>query len=190
MPTVRIPIDLTWVGSTGSPGVNVFHGRIITGGISSDLQDLTDALQDFYQAIAPVIPNQVTVRWAGEAAGVGDDAGTDFTSPAWTVPGTSSGGYAPPAATMLVQWRTGSGGRSGRGRSFISPVTNAIVESNGTPDETARGIVQDAVDDLIGASSGFGDGALGVYSRTEDVFRDFTSGTVPNYFASLRSRRD
>ena len=28
MPTVRIPVDLTWSLATGSPGVNVWHARI------------------------------------------------------------------------------------------------------------------------------------------------------------------
>lgn len=191
MPTLRIPIDLTWSGASGSPGVNVWHGRIINGGLDqTDLGDLTDMLQDFYTTLADVFPEGTTIRWAGEAQGVGDDSGDTFNSDPWTVDGGGTGGFLAPANALLIQWRTNTGGRSGRGRTFLSPLVLFANEDNGTPEESIRTLVSGAADDLISASSGFDNGALGVYSRTEDVFRDFVTAAVPNYFAVLRSRRD
>lgn len=191
MPTARIPIDLTWSIATGSPGVNVFHARADSlDAFNADFNALSALLEQFYTDIAAVIPNTVTISSQGEATGVGDDTGNTYSMDPWSVAGTSTGGYAPPANTMLVRWSAATGGRSGRGRTYISPITEAIIEANGTPDETARGIVATAAEDLVTSSQGFGNGALGIYSRVEDTFRDFVTSEVPNYFAVLRSRRD
>lgn len=191
MPTVRIPIDLSWVGASGSPGVNVFHGRIDPEEIETGgLDDITEMLHTFYSTCVGIFPDGTTIRYEGEAFGVGDDEGNVYTSPEWTVLGEGNGGFLPPANAILVSWKTGSGGRSGRGRTFLSPIVLPADEENGTPGEPTRASVQGAVDALVASSTGFGNGALGVYSRTQDTFRDFTSGNVPNFFAVLRSRRD
>jgi len=191
MSTYRIPIDLDWSGASGSPGVNVWHGRDATGSGGGDsLDSLADILQTFYEALAALYPTTCTIRFAGIASGVGPDQGDFYSADSWSVAGTGTGGYAPPAATMLVSWRALTGGRSGRGRTFLSPMTAGLIEDNGTPDETARGVVQAAIDELIEGVDTAGNGALGIYSRVDEVIRDFVSGTCPNYFASLRSRRD
>jgi hypothetical protein len=65
-----------------------------------------------------------------------------------------------------------------------------MAQSNGTPVEDVRLSMRDDARDLVTASQGFANGALGIYSRSEDVFRDFVFADVPNYFAVLRSRRD
>lgn len=191
MPTARIPIDITWSGTTGSPGVNIWHARVDSvADPNPDVQSMADMLETFYGDIADLFPSTVVFHFAGEAAGVGDDNGDTFTADPWTVNGTNTVDFLPPANCVLVQWRTGTGGRHGRGRTFLGPLARSLAEANGTPEEASRGEIQAAVDTLVGSSEGFGNGALGVYSRTTDTFRDFQSGTVPNYFAVLRSRRD
>lgn len=191
MPTIRIPVDLTWTGVSGSPGVNVWHAR--TGGTGEPgdaVGEIVGALEDFYTTIAPALSNVLTIQFRGEVQGVGDDAGDSFDAPTWTVVGTGTGSPLPPANQMLVSWRTNSGGRKGRGRNFFGPVPAGIEESNGTPDETARGLFADAIADLVAYNQGDNNGAVGIYSRAEGVIRDITSGVCPNYFAVLRSRRD
>lgn len=191
MPTIRIPIDLTWTGASGSPGVNVWHGRTagaVDPGIT--LGDLTEILFAFYNGIKAVFTTDTTIRWGGEGQGVGDDSGDTFTSDSWTVTGTGTTGYLPPANCLLASWKTSTGGRQGRGRTFLGPLGGGTAEGNGTPGEPTRTLIQTAINDLIGSSSGVENGALGVYSRVGNTFRDFTSGTCPNEFAVLRSRRD
>lgn len=191
MPTARIPIDLTWTGASGSPGANIYHARADSiDQFNADFDALGVILFDFYDTIKDMYCTDVTIRWAGEASGVGDDTGQVYSGNAWSVSGTNGTDHLSPALNVMIRWRTESGGAHGRGRNFYGPLIDGASESNGTPDEDVRDEFQAAADALVAASSGFGNGALGVYSRVEDVFRDFTSATVPNYFAILKSRRD
>lgn len=191
MSIARIPIEITWTGTTGSPGVNVWHGRFDSGDpADGDLEGLTEILQDFYDTIKTCFPSSVSFKWLGEASGVGADDGEFFTSPGWTVVGTGTEGYLPPALAMYVNWRAATGGRSGRGRTFLGPLSQNLSEANGTPNDLYRGDVVTAVDNLVSASLSDLNGALGVFSRQDGLLRDFISGDVPNKFAVLTSRRD
>lgn len=191
MATWRVPIDLTWTGASGSPGVNVWHIRTTGGpGPSDDLEEMTQALFAFYNGIKAVFPNALSIRWAGEASGVGDDTGDTATSPGWTVTGTGDTGFLPPANSLIASWRTSGGGRQGRGRTFLGPLGNGANEANGTPTEGTRTLIETAQADLIETSDSFANGAVGIYSRVGGTFRDLISGTCPNMFAELRSRRD
>lgn len=191
MPTIRIPIDLTWGGGvSGSPGANVWHGRLTAIVGPSDVDDLLEPLHDYYTAIAGLFCADLTMAFAGECTGLGDDAGDTFMGTPWSVTGTAGVDHLAPALQMLVNWRTNTGGRRGRGRTFHGPLATGVHQDNGTPTEAARATLQDAADDLIQATSDIGDGALGIYSRVDSVIRDLTSASIPNEFAVLRSRRD
>lgn len=191
MPTIRVPINLVWTSASGSPGTNTWHARLEDDPLApDDLEVLTEILHDFYTAIAEFYPNTVLISWGGEGLGVGDDEGTIFESPGWSVAGTSAVAYLPPANCMLINWRTSGGGRSGKGKTFIGPGNVGLIEANGTPSEGARTALSDAAADLIESSDSALNGALGVYSRKTNVFRDFISAEVPNLFAILSSRRD
>jgi hypothetical protein len=191
MPTVRIPISLSWGGGvSGAPGANVWHGRILTGSEQADLDEIVGAVENFYTACADLYTADLTISFLGEASGVGDDAGSLYTSDPWTVTGTDGLDHLAPVLQMLVNWRTPTGGRQGRGRTYIGPLSTGVHQDNGTPQEAARSLLQDAADALIEESDSFANGALGVYSRVGDTFRDFVSAAVPNEFAILTSRRD
>lgn len=191
MPTFRAAVDLSWTVASGSPGVNVFHGRAVTtSGPANDVSLLMDIVRQFFFEIRGLYCTDVTMRWNGEAHGVGDDIGNVYNGTPWTVTGSGGTDHLAPALAMLVKWASDSGGRSGRGRTFIGPLQDAVSETNGTPDDGVRTQLLTAAENLIESSDSFGNGALGVYSRVEDVFRDFTSSSVPNYFAVIRSRRD
>jgi len=191
MPTGRIVVDVSWGTASGSPGVNVFHARgDSTVDINPDFNVLSEMLETFYADINQQFPSTLTFSQNGEVTGVGDDTGSVWSTDPWTVTGVAPDNYLPPANCMLVNWRAATGGRSGRGKTFLGPLNDNVSEANGTPEESSRVDVQNAVDALIASSTGFGNGALGIYSRTQDIFRDFVSGNVPNDFAVLRSRRD
>lgn len=191
MATFSYAVQLTWTTASGSPGNNVFHGR--TGGVGfqeDEVAGLSVYLNEFYEAIGGLFPSFVTITAPEYANGVGDDTGDQVPVEAWEVQGSGGAGFLPPANCMLVDWRTGTGGRRGRGRTFVGPLQSTVGQANGTPTEIHRGILEDAASDLIAASSGSLDGAWGVYSRVENVFRDWQSSSVPNLFGVLRSRRD
>ena len=97
---------------------------------------------------------------------------------------------APPATALVVGWRTSSASRAGRGRTFLSPLTAAAVEGDGTVSGTQLAAVRGAAQTLIDSSTTEGDGAFGVYSQSQSLLRDFVSVRVQDKFAVLRSRRD
>lgn len=190
MPTVRIPIDLQWTGASGSPGANVFHGRIGAElGGSIDLGLLTGILETFYTGVALAMPQGLDISYAGFAYGVGDDTGSEYTSDAWEVSGNVPS-FAPPGLAVQCTWKTQSGGRNGRGRTFLGPMGGSVVQADGSLDNATRETIQGLCDDLVESSDSFANGALGVYSRVENIFRDVTSSVVSDRFAMLRTRRD
>ena len=191
MVVARIPIDLTWSGQSGSPGVNVWHGRFdSTDPISGDLEGLTTILQTFYNTLAGYFPSGMTVSWGGTATGVGADAEQEFTSEPWSTAGAGGGNALPPMVMFNVNWRAATGGRSGRGRTFIGPLSATTAEGNGSPAGVYLADIRTAAASLVSSSLSDMNGALGVWSRTDGLLRDFVSSSVPDKFAVLRSRRD
>ena len=191
----RLPVDLSWTGATGSPGVNVFDFRVYdAGGVDTGLNAAIDSLEDFYTAIQGNLPSSLTVSFAGEAVRqtTGDDnpeatAGLHR----FTVQGTSGNSYLPPANCIILTLKTAHYGRSGRGRKFLGPLVAAVAQDNGTVKEAIRlQVAQAAVDHLITPFAGIEDGAFAVYSRKDHASYDVTGVNVPNEFGVLRSRRD
>lgn len=192
MPSLHVPVRLTWAGS-GSPGVNVWDVRTTGGdpGPSDDLQAMTDALRVFYTDLmaGDIFPGGYTASYAGVATSVGDSP-EFFTSDAWSITESGPADVAPPIAQMILTLRTSSATRRGRGRKFIGPVRPTIVQADGTPTTVALGVLQNAGNALLAESEEFADGAIGVFSSVDELFRDIVSVQARDYFASLRSRRD
>lgn len=191
MPTFRLPVDLEWSGASGSPGVNVWHAR--TDDFLAPFEDVeavSEFIHQFYQGLVSLLPSTMTCSFAGEVQGVGAAEGQSARPPSWSVTGTAGTDFLPPSQCLLAQWRTDSGGRNGRGRTFIGPLSGESLQSNGSPDEGVRTQIETLQANLIESSDSFGNGAVGIWSRTEGIFRDLTAGSCPNYFAVLRSRRD
>jgi hypothetical protein len=191
MGTFQIPVRLSWTGASGSPGANIWHGRN-TGDFpdSTEVQGLVDIIQAFYDTIKGIYTGSVDIDFDGEVTGVGADAGDTETADTWHIDGGPTTDFLAPANCFLVNWKTSSGGRRGRGRTFLGPLNSGQNQGDGTPVEAGRTLVQGAVDTLVSASGDFANGALGVWSREDLQLRDFTSGAVPNFMAVLRSRRD
>nr|CRY97284.1 hypothetical protein [uncultured prokaryote] len=191
MSTFRAVVDINWSHGTGAPGANVFHGRT-TGTLgSADEEDaLLLDLKAFYTAMAAFATSDTRFSFSGEIMGLGDDAGDSRVIDPWTVQG---GGGSPALSTALqvaVSWRTGSGGRSGRGRTFFGPLSALAGTADGLPTAVVVGDLQTAATNLIEAGAGRLDGAWGVYSPQDNVIRDFTGASVKRQFAVLKSRRD
>lgn len=203
MTIYRVPIELNWNGN-GSPGVNVFHVRAGTGTTNTQdqaLQAALDAIKTFYTSIASVLAYQVTVN-SGEIVTM--DTKEIATPTAFTV--QSSGlNHAPPQLAMVVGWRTILAARRGMGRTFIGPLSEAMVDnSTGLPTNSAMTTLSNAAQALVTASlstgSGWGLGVWGLEAAAPKgtnprdlhslphISRDITSFRIHQRFATLRSR--
>lgn len=190
MTIFAFPVTIEWGYATGSPGANVWHGRTDGDPAPSGVDDQSNWIQDFYTALADRCPSEVSFSWSGEAVGVGSDVGAIITGDPWTINGTGTGDRAPTLLAGLVQWKSSAGGRKGRGRLFHGPLQGSTENSDGTPTPSYLSDLLSAAQDLVDASDSAANGALGIFSRSDGLLRDFVSAQVSSEFAVLRSRRD
>lgn len=116
------------------------------------------------------------------------------------IEGVGTGLSLPPASAMCLNLNMDQfiAGRKVRGRSFISPISQGSSDADGTPTAAAIAIVA-AVSDLLKEDIGFieqyavwsrpREASEGVEARVGNISNVQTI-TMPNQFATLRSRRD
>lgn len=177
----------------GGQGVNIWHLRN-TGpapDTASELNGLSELVHQFYESIDACFHGDTLITFDGTMTEVGSDEPSVFEGlDTWGTDGGTSVPNLPPANCIVAAWGTASATRRGHGRTFLGPLSRDCAEDNGTPVEAIRSLIVSAGQDLISASEGLANGALGVYSTKDKVLRDFTSIKVANRFAVLRSRRD
>lgn len=177
-------------------GVNTWHMREDAAfpiDSRAAVEDMMVWVSVFYEGIKGVYTPDTVLSWDGEATEVGsEDPKFHSGMTAWSKTGTGGSNAMPPADQMLVKWSTASASRSGKGRTFIGPLSEDNLQSNGTPEESNRSVIQGAADALISTSEAADaeSQAIGIWSVKDGVLRDITGASVPNKFASLRSRRD
>lgn len=197
MAIYRIPITLT-NPNMPSPAVNVWHCRtdtsVFTGSDWVSAGQPLGELATFYGAIKGYLaqgtvvtfPTQLVEVETAEETSVGAIASISAT-------GTTT---APPGLALVLSWKTGTAARRGRGRTFLGPLTQSMQDANGRPSSAPKGTFLTAAQALLTASAGANGWALGVYGQESKgmpdpkVLRDFTTVTIGNEFAHLRSRRD
>lgn len=191
MGTYRAVIRISHA-SLGGFGSNTWHIRTtgVGGTDNSQLDEAMTAVEDFYQACVGSFPDTANMIFDGTCDGILDNAGETEEIDGWTVPGGTPGPALPPANAIVVGWRASTGGRSGRGRTFLGPICTAANESNGTIAPTQLNAVRAAATALVDASTGPGEWAVGVFSPQDSLVRDITASAVRDLFAVLRSRRD
>lgn len=190
MPTYKYVVDLSWSGM-GSPGVNVWHFRTTTDSPdNAEVPELVDAIKDFYTGCLGLYSNDAVIQ--GPSTLILDPYGTPEYRPAtsWTLQGQGGGSKAPAATAVTVTWRTTSATRSGRGRTFLSPITTSAMDGDGTINTTQLTALRGAAAALVAFNEGFDNGAVGVYSPSQNLLRDIVAYNVRDTFAVLRSRRD
>jgi hypothetical protein len=185
-----VTIDSPVLGGTG---VNIWHLRN-TGSApdpDSELNGLSELVHTFYSAIANYFKGDTTIAFDGTMVEVGSaEPEGHFDLDTWSVVGGTTTDDLPPANCIVVGWRTSVATRSGRGRTFLGPLSRDTLQDNGTPQEDVRSGILAAANALISSSEDSANGALGVWSVKQSVLRDFTGAAVTNQFAVLRSRRD
>jgi hypothetical protein len=211
MAILRIPVNITWSGS-GSPGVNVFHGRVNDPINLTDAQGLVDAIRAFYVSLSSMtgmgsggLHGGSAIATLGDVVDVESREMANVTMSPVTLAGGA--GMAPAPVMAVVGWRTSSATRRGRGRTFIGPLNPGAVSTDGTLADSAVTGLRTAAQALVDASEGLTSAALGIYglqSPAPDnidpgseayrdlprVLRDITGVRVRDSCAVLRSRRD
>lgn len=181
-----------WTGFPGSPGYTVLHFSGQPSGAS--VAALAEDVRDFFQAIAGLLPTNITITYPGEMTIHLDDGtlfGVEAVSPVPAITdATGLGSYAAPTG-MRVNWETGNiaGGRRIRGRSFIVPTIVATYDTSGSLLATHQTTLRDAANALVTATTAVGH-PICVWSPTTTSVSDVESANVPDQATVLRSRRD
>ena len=192
MPTYRATVLNRFTAGSGG-GTNTWHFRTDNPiGIEDEPDTIMGWVRQFYTALAPQFPNTSTWTWNGEISEVGAQPTFAPTRTPWTVTGSNSqAGYGPSAGMACVTWRTELATRSGRGRTFMGPLSFTTVQNtDGSLGPSALAAFRAAANALVSSSNTNDNvGAIGVYSPTQGIFRDIVGATVTDQVAVLRSRR-
>lgn len=189
MAIYRLAVNIVHPAVTG-PAVNIWHMRT-DGDVETSTADAAmGALEDFYSALTGQMAGGSIFRWLGEMTTVGPDPVTVTPGTPWSVTTATSDFACPGPTAIMVKWGSASGGRNGKGRTFLSPVGLSHVNSNGRPATEALAAVASAAQGLLDWSMGDHGVSFGVYSRDDSLLRDFTSSSVLGKYAVLTSRRD
>jgi hypothetical protein len=178
----------------GGTGVNLWHGRTdATITENASLNAEMDWVKTFFTAIAALLPSPCLISYDGVATEVGTGSPRVIEGlTTWSVAASGAGLPMPPANCIVVGWKTGLATRSGRGRTFIGPLKQAVCEQNGTIASANLSTIRTAASALVTSSLAetTPPSALGVWSVKDQLLRDFTGSAVRDKFAVLRSRRD
>jgi hypothetical protein len=189
-----MPVKLLYaVGSTH--GVNTWHIRTSTL-TAPPAPNIVSVIQTFYTAIKGLFPTNMSAVWDGSLA---DVSSTEPAVPPaftpWTVTGTASpANYGPAGVGMVVTWRSGVATRSGRGRTFLSPLASGTFDADGTPLAASLTTLRTAATSLVNSSLADGNGAVSIFSHGTPtapgkIGRDVQAATVNDKHAWLSSRR-
>lgn len=189
MAIYKHPVALKY--ATGSKaGVNVWHFRSPLFTVPGP-QSISTLIKNFYTAINAFLPTDMSATFDGVLTEVGTTTpGQPALATGWTVTGAGATTvYGPAGVGMVVGWRSALATRRGRGRTFIAPMTAQSMQSDGTILDFNLNTIRNAAQTLVTASLADGNGALVVWSPTDNVGRDVVSVKVNDKVAWLSTRR-
>lgn len=192
MALYRVVIDIAGPSIRGL-AANVWHVRTTDPGVDPDdagFNQQIDTIHQWYIDMHDLMPPLAVASYSGEAYRMGDDPVYKTSAPAWTLAAGGTQQSAPSATALCTTWRTESASRSGRGRTFFSPLVRDAVDADGSPTAGCLNVARAAAQALVDSSTGADGGAIVVYSPLQDLARDVTGFSVRDRFAVLTSRRD
>lgn len=185
-------------GWPGGPGLSTFYFGVTDADAAAALRCVGYVHSAFTGSWNDVYPPNVQIQVSGDVdvldAATGAITDTLAVAAPAVVAGVASSEFAPIATALLARLTTPNfiAGRRLRGRIFFCPVGRNMVQSDGTPDPTAIGFIQDGGAALI-AGLGTGD-VWEVWHRPVNGAGGETgpiiSVTCPDKFSILTSRRD
>lgn len=203
----KVPVLITYANG-GGPGANVWHIRTPeVGTAAGEVQVMVDAIRQFYAFVNTAIGTGTSIFQLGTSFSLGEVVNVttqESVTPTWAaVTAATPSGSLPPSQQIVVGWRTSISARRGMGRTFLGPLNQGVLESNGTPTAAALTAVGSAAAGLVSTSLSDANGAVGVYGLQQSapqgttdysglprLLRDITGHRVRDKFAVLRSRRD
>lgn len=191
MGVYRFNVDLTFPVGQGR-GTNSWTCRTAEPFAFENVNEWATTVQEFYAALAIIFPTSYSATWDGTFRELGTQS-PEFREPqtGWTVTGDDSGtAYAGAPVMACVTWRTSLASRSGRGRTFLGPLSRNAIEANGTISPSQLSVIRSAAATLVSESTfDLQAGSMSVWSETDQVARDIIGATVTDQCAVLRSRR-
>lgn len=199
MPVIRVPVKVRWNGP-GTPGVNIWHFRTVSalnelGAQVWQVGYALSTIKKFYDDTAGLRPASVVHTIGEDLVDVETDEIVPGVAVATSV-GAMGEAYAPQSLQMCVNWRTSLAARRGRGRTFLGPLHNTVMDGDGSPTAVALNTIRAAADAVVDSSDNVNGWAIGVWGQETlyvpepKVLRDVVAAQVSDKFAILRSRRD
>jgi hypothetical protein len=188
MAIYRVPITMSWSGQSEG-AINVWHIRTLAGA-STGLDAMVGHLKDFYTSLRNLYPSSVTIAAPPLAVSVGAEPEYAQLGDPWRVTGSGGAGFIAAPTALTVTWYTASATRSGRGRTFLGPLTAGLNSADGTPSDENLPAIRAAAQSLVSASLSDGNGAIVVYSQVQSVGRDIVRSNVRDVWSVMRSRRN
>lgn len=192
-------VTINWTGFAGAPGyTNLYFGNSTPGIISQATVDnailKTDA---FIAATVLRVPTTVTRAIDPSVEIIDDTNGQLVRFMTGTIPaarvGTGTGAYSAPSGAVISWYTTAvRNGRRIRGRTFLVPIANGALDTDGSLQPAALTDLRTAADNLRATS---GDSRLVIWSRpnapgaSNGVSAEVASSQVPDRIAVLTSRR-
>lgn len=173
MPILAVTVTGSTGGSAGTgPFINVFHVSVLTADVSTGNLIIT-RLKKFYDAIAVIYPSGSTRTVGSRIVEVAGAVPALVPSPPVnTVAGTGTA-IAPPQICYVTSWRTLVATKHGRGRTYLGPLANSVLQTDGRLFTTLVSTIQTAANTLISdLNTDFVGNGLVIYNRA-------TKGGIP-----------
>lgn len=188
----------------GLPGVNVWHVKTQDVSPLSELDRALDALKGFYTTLAPYLAPAVTVTLGQDVLDIQEQSDEIRTARTVTSTASAAPGDLAPLLAIVIGWRTDLRARRGMGRTFVGPLADAAIATDGTPSSSAMLAAQNAGQALVDSNNTVPDFDIcvnglrdpkntrqlepdGTFARE---FRPFTGVKIRDQFGAMRSRRD
>lgn len=191
MAVYRLTVDLRF-GIGSGRGTNSWCVRTTDASPADQVEEWAAVIESFYVAVRPNFPDDSSFTWDGTVTELGSSS-PEFrpAEDGWVVEGNNpSAAYGPAPAMACVTWRTSLASRSGRGRTFLGPLSDGAYQADGTLNPDALEDIRAGAALVVDANNGaLNPGALAIWSEADSVARDIVSATVNDVVAVLRSRR-
>lgn len=135
--------------STG-PFYNVMHVHS-SAPDNTKVTGYNNAIKAFFTACSAAFYTGTTATIGYKVVAVDATPPVAWPSTPTSVTGTGTTGFAPPQLCYVVSWKTLIATRHGRGRIYLGPLAQSVLQSDGRLFTTTAGTIQTAANNLLTA---------------------------------------